>query len=268
MATGLGSPIGTALAQGLCGASLTPAVVTTVHDAATGASWAGTEAAGASAYASASVTGGGAAPSGTLTYDLYANAACTAPTLSSQAVSLTVGGTAPNSADTPALNPGSYGYRAAYSGDLNYDSVVGPCEAFTVLALPPTPSTVTNVAPPATNVSRPASIPHALIQKLKIASRTTATITFTATGGRPQVYQCALAKLRVSKQHRRAAAPRPAYHGRCSSPVTYRHLKAGHYEFFVHAKGVSGGYSTTTTTRFTIVSQLRRRPAARASSTR
>jgi subtilase family serine protease len=252
MATGLGSPIGTALAQGLCGASLTPTVVTAVHDAATGASWAGTEAAGASAYASASVTGGGAAPSGTLTYNLYGDAACTAPTLSSQAVSLTVGGAAPNSADTPALNPGSYSYRAAYSGDPNYDAVVGPCEAFNVLAPPPTPSTVTSVSPPATNVARPASIPHALIQKLKIAKRTTATITFTATGGRPQAYQCALAKLRGPKQHRRAAAPRPAYRSRCSSPVTYRHLKPGHYEFFVHAKGVSGGYSPATTTRFTI----------------
>ena len=49
MATGLGSPIGAGLAEGLCGGPRTPAIVTAVNDAATNAPWAGTETAGATA---------------------------------------------------------------------------------------------------------------------------------------------------------------------------------------------------------------------------
>ena len=241
-------------------------MVTTVHDAATTAPWAGTETAGASAYASASVTGAGAPPTGTLTYDLYAGAACTGPALSSQAVTLTVGGAAPNSAATAALNPGSYGYQAAYAGDPDYDAVVGPCAAFTVLAPPPTPSAAAAIPPPAKSVAPRASTPQALIRKLKIAKHANATISFTATGGRPQAYQCALAKLPKPKRHHRAPTPHPDYRGRCSSPVIYRHLKAGRYEFFLRARGVSGGYSSPVTTKFTIVNASRRRPAGRVSS--
>jgi subtilase family serine protease len=266
MATGLGSPIGTALAQGLCTASLTPLVTTTVDDAATGAPWAGTETAGASAYASAGVTGSGVPPSGTLTYDLYADAACVGPTLSAQAVTLTVGGTVPNSADTAALDPGSYSYRAVYSGDSGYDAVAGPCQAFAVLVAPPPPPPTPSTPP---DVSPPASIPHAVILKLEVAKHTNATtITFKATGGRPQAYQCALAKLPKRQRHHRAAAPRPDFRGRCYSPVIYRHLSVGRYEFFVHVRGLSGGYSSAATTTFRIVSASRHPSLARASSAR
>jgi hypothetical protein len=237
-------------------ASHTPAVATTIHDAVTGAPWAGTEIAGATAYASAGVASGGPAPTGTLTYDLYADAACTDPTRSSQTVTLTAGGAAPDSAQTVALSAGSYSYRAAYSGDSDYDAVVGPCQAFSVL---PSASATTGTAPPAGTAAPPTRVtpphssrPRAVISKLKITARATATITFGSSGGAPRTYQCALAKLRQPKRHHRAPVPDPDFHGRCSSPVTYRHLKPARYAFFVHAKGTTGGYSAPAMTRFTI----------------
>ena len=258
MATGLGSPIGAGLAEGLCGGPRTPAMATAVNDAATNAPWAGTETAGAIVFASASVTGGGPVPSGTLTYDLYANATCTAPTLSSQTVSLTVGGAAPNSANTPALTAGSYSYRAAYSGDINYIAAAGPCASFTVLApSPPTTRAAAATPPPTptpipTKTVLPASIPHAMILKLKLTKHTNATITFSSRGGTPSGYQCALAKLPKRKKHHRAVPLHPTYHGRCSSPVIYRHLRAARYAFFVHARSSSGAYSAPATAKFTI----------------
>jgi subtilase family serine protease len=261
MATGLGSPIGAGLAEGLCGGPRTPAVATAVNDAATNAAWAGTETAGAIAFASASVTGSGPVPSGTLTYDLYAGATCTAPTLSSQIVSLMVGGAAPNSADTPGLNAGRYSYRAAYSGDIDYNAAVGPCQAFTVLAPPPTATAATPTPPPTpapipgpvpTKAALRASIPHAVILKLTITKRTDATITFSSRGGPPSSYQCALARLPKLKKHHRSAALSPTYHGTCRSPVTYRHLRAARYAFIVRASGSSGAYSAPATARFTI----------------
>jgi subtilase family serine protease len=251
MATGLGSPIGAPLAQALCGGPLTAAVATTVHDAATNAPWAGTETAGATAFASASVAGGGPVPSGTLTYGLYANAACTAPTLSSQIVNLSVGGVVPNSADTAALAAGSYSYRAAYSGDAEYNAAVGPCEAFTVLAPPPTTTPATPTPPPI-KAARSAARPHAVILGIKISKETNAAIAFGSRGASPGTYQCALTKLPKRKKHHRAAALRPTYHGTCSSPVIYRNLTAAHYEFFVHARGNSGAYTAPATARFTI----------------
>jgi subtilase family serine protease len=261
MATGLGSPIGAGLAEGLCGGPRTPAIATAVNDAETNAPWAGTETAGAIAFASASVSGSGPVPSGTLTYNLYPSATCTAPTFSSQTVSLTVTGAAPNSAHTPALNAGSYSYRAAYSGNIDYNAAVGACVSFTVLAPPPPPPPATTAAaatppPPPTpmppKTPLPASIPHATILKLTITKHTNATITFSSRGGTPSGYQCALAKLPKGKKHRRAVPLRPAYHGTCRSPVIYRHLRAARYAFFVHARDSSGAYSAPATARFTI----------------
>ena len=112
------------------------------------------------------------------------------------------------------------------------------------------------------------TIPRAVIRKVKITGHTNATITFTSRGGTPRTYQCALAKLPQPKKHRRAVAPHPNFRGRCGSPMIYRHLAAAHYEFFVRVRGMSGGYSSAATTKFTIVSALRRQPAARASSAR
>jgi hypothetical protein len=257
MATGLGSPIGGPLAEALCGGPLTPAVATTVDDAATNAPWTGSETAGAVAFASATVTGAGPVPSGTLTYDLYANAACIAPTLSSQIVSLSVGGVVPNSAATAALNAGSYSYRATYSGDAAYNAAVGPCAVFTVLAPPNTttaaiPTSTSPPPPPGSKAARPAALPRAVILGIKVSKQTNATITFSTRRASPKGYQCALVKLPKRKKHHRATAPKPTYHGPCSSPMIYRHLRAGHYKFFVHARGSSGAYTAAATARFTI----------------
>ena len=257
MATGLGSPIGGPLAQALCGGPLTPALATTVGDAATNAPWAGTETAGAIAFASARVAGGGPVPSGTLTYDLYDNAACTAPTVSSQIVNLSVGGVVPNSADTAALNAGSYSYRAAYSGDADYSASVGPCEAFTVLAplpttAPATPPSPPLPLPPSSSATRPSALPHVMILGIKIFKHSNATIAFSSRRAPPEAYQCALAKLPKRGRHHRATALRLTYHGTCSSPMIYRHLRAARYEFFVRARGSSGAYTAAATARFTI----------------
>jgi hypothetical protein len=50
--------------------------------------------------------------------------------------------------------------------------------------------------------------------------------------------------------------------------VIYRHLSVGRYEFFVHVRGLSGGYSSAATTTFRIVSASRHPSLARASSAR
>jgi hypothetical protein len=87
-----------------------------------------TEITGASAYASAAVTGTGPpAPTGTVTYRFFANGACAAPPASSQTVA--VGTSSP---PTSPLATGSYSFQAAYSGDANYSGATSPCEPFTV----------------------------------------------------------------------------------------------------------------------------------------
>ena len=129
-------------------ARLTSAVATTVDDAATGAAWAGSERAGAAADAAATVTGpaAGPVPTGSLTYDLFANAGCAAPAGTTQTVTLGSAGAVPRSAASSALAAGSYSYQAQYSGDAAYAAATSPCETF---AVAPAATTVTMPPPPA-----------------------------------------------------------------------------------------------------------------------
>ena len=108
-----------------------------VDDAGTSSPWAGTETTGASAYDTATVaTVGGIAPTGTVTYRLYLNGACTGGASTTAGATLTGGGTVPNSAATGALAPGPHAFTASYSGDANYQAHVSSCASFTVFEKP------------------------------------------------------------------------------------------------------------------------------------
>src|SRR5207247_6790771 len=67
---------------------LTPTVSTIVFDSSTNAAWSGSEVTGASANDTATVSGSGPTPSGTVTYTFYANGGCTGSG-ASEAVTMT-----------------------------------------------------------------------------------------------------------------------------------------------------------------------------------
>ncbi len=138
---------------------LKAASVTTaaVHDAASGNPWSGQEAAGASAYGTASVSGvSGFTPTGTVTYSLFSDGSCTGMPVTEQ-VSLGGDGTVPPSAETPTLPAGDYSYQVTYAGDRNYSAAASACAPFSVAgaasAAPPNPGgsgTSTPAPPPST----------------------------------------------------------------------------------------------------------------------
>ncbi len=109
-------------------------VSTTVFDAGTHAAWAGTEAAGASAYDTTTLGGTveGATPSGSVAYDLFGNGTCSGSPASTDTETLNPDGSVPRSKASGSLSAGSYSYQASYSGDANYAASTGPCEPFSV----------------------------------------------------------------------------------------------------------------------------------------
>jgi uncharacterized repeat protein (TIGR01451 family) len=117
---------------------------TTVFDAATNAMWTNTEATGASAYDTASVTGqvGSIVPTGTVSYTFFTNATCSGNGSDAGTVTLKPDGSVPNSNTVGPLAAGNYGFRATYSGDANYTGSTGTCEPFS-LGLTSTSTTTT-----------------------------------------------------------------------------------------------------------------------------
>lgn len=115
-------------------ARATPSVSTTVFDAASNSPWSGSETAGASAFDTSSLgaTVNGFTPSGMVVYSLFDNGGCTGNPAATDSEILRADGSVPNSASSGALTAGSYSYQASYSGDANYATASGPCEAFTV----------------------------------------------------------------------------------------------------------------------------------------
>ena len=83
---------------------------------------------GATAEDTATVTGDGGTPTGTVTYTLYDNATCSSPAAETETVTMS-GGDVPASSVTPALEAGSYSYQAMYSGDSNYAPGTGVLRA-------------------------------------------------------------------------------------------------------------------------------------------
>jgi hypothetical protein len=103
-----------------------------VKESPGGRTWTNTESTGAAAFDAASVAGApGVTPTGTVSYALFGNGSCTGmPT--SQNTQTLAAGTVPNSTSTSSLAAGSYSFQATYSGDANYLTSAGPCNAFTV----------------------------------------------------------------------------------------------------------------------------------------
>ncbi len=120
---------------------------TTVDDAASNASWSGTEVTGASAYVTATVGDHeGITPTGTVSYSFFTNGSCSAPPSTTQSVTLN-NGAVPNAGAVGPLAAGSYSYEAAYGGDINFDaSPVSTCEPFTVAGATPSTATVVDDA--------------------------------------------------------------------------------------------------------------------------
>gem|GEM_PF-3002944 len=108
------------------------AVTTVVDDAVSGRPWSPAEVTGATAYDTAKVAGvGGVAPTGSVTYRLFDNGTCAGSPAGSSTEPL-AGGLVPNSVATGPLEPGSYSYRAVYSGDSSYAGATAACEPFKV----------------------------------------------------------------------------------------------------------------------------------------
>jgi hypothetical protein len=119
----------------------TPAVTTTLHDAADNAVIAvgSTVALGTSIYDTAAVgpVVAGIPITGSVTYRFFTNAACTGAPLASQTVPV---GT--QSASQGPLHAGSYAFDAVYNGNANYGpSPVSACEDLTVSQAAATAST-------------------------------------------------------------------------------------------------------------------------------
>ncbi len=145
-----------------------------VDDAATNAAWSGAEVSGATAYDMATVTGvTGFTPTGTLTYDLFDNGACSGGPAANGAVSL-ASGIVPNSSSTGALAAGTYSFQATYAGDASYLGSVSTCAAFTVTARSSSSSGESVVtAPTATATSSATPAPTSAATQ----SQSTATVT-------------------------------------------------------------------------------------------
>jgi hypothetical protein len=102
----------------------------------------------------------------------------------------------------------------------------------------------TSVAEPVTYTPVPPTLD---LSKFSISHRKhSASFTFTA-GGESSGFLCALVHVRHGKRHKKQ---KPRY-STCSSPITYKHLKVGHYIFDVKAAG-PGGTSPTTSHKFKI----------------
>ena len=114
-------------------ASTTASLV--VDDAGTGSTWVGNEVYGASAYPAATLTvtaPGTGTPTGTVTYEFYDNGTGSGSPVTTQTVTLSSGGTAPQGDNSAILPAGAYSYIAAYSGDSNYSASTSSCAPFSI----------------------------------------------------------------------------------------------------------------------------------------
>jgi uncharacterized repeat protein (TIGR01451 family) len=97
-------------------------------------------------YKDKAVLSGGAAPTGTITFDLYDNPNCTGTPLDEETASVNGNGTY----ETPTgiqLNAGTYYWVASYGGDSSNTSAVAGCADEPVTVAPNQPSIVTTPAP-------------------------------------------------------------------------------------------------------------------------
>jgi hypothetical protein len=105
-----------------------------VDDATTTHPWTGTEIQGTAAFDTVTVPSApGFTPTGTVTYRMFANTACTGSAKSLQQVVLS-DGKVPPSRSTGPLPSGGFSFETLYSGDANYKLFTGACERFSVLS--------------------------------------------------------------------------------------------------------------------------------------
>jgi pimeloyl-ACP methyl ester carboxylesterase len=81
-------------------------------------------------WASAALTGKHAATAtGTVTYSVYSNSACTGLVLDGSAEAIATAGALPASPPVSLPGPGTYYWQASYSGDRQNESSLSPCES-------------------------------------------------------------------------------------------------------------------------------------------
>ena len=117
----------------------TSSITTAVKDAATGLAWSGSEAIGASAYDTATVTTSDHTATGTVAYTFFTNGACSGTGTGAGGGAL-VSGAAPNSSTEGPLAAGSYAFQATYSGDSSYGGSTSACEPFSAATSTSTPT--------------------------------------------------------------------------------------------------------------------------------
>jgi hypothetical protein len=111
----------------------TATLATVVFDAGTNAPWSGTEAIGAFAYDTATVTPSGTIPAeGDITYSLFANATCAGVAAGTRVVTFNTTAFPNSNPPVGPLGAGQYSFEATYSGDTNYTGTTGACEPFAV----------------------------------------------------------------------------------------------------------------------------------------
>lgn len=112
----------------------TPVITVAAQDASTEAPWLGTEVTGASAFATAVVTGVEPfTPTGPLSFALFDNGTCSGDPVQTWPPPETDGALGGSSGPSGPLAGGTYGFVAAYGGDGNYLPATSNCAPFTVL---------------------------------------------------------------------------------------------------------------------------------------
>src|SRR5207245_1363224 len=92
-------------------------VATVIYVGSTSTPVSGAQPLGTSVYDTATVSGAGPTPTGTVVYTFYPSLDGTGTAISTQTVTLTSTGGVPDSSQMANLHHGSYSYVAVYSGD-------------------------------------------------------------------------------------------------------------------------------------------------------
>ncbi len=133
---------------------ISSSTATTIHDANHGTVT--SVPAGTTVHDSATVSGSGPTPTGTVDFTWFTNGTCTGSgTASGTGIALVAGVADPSTSQTPAT-AGSYAFQATYSGDSVYDGSTGPCEPLTVTKISSSTATTIHDANHGTVTSVPA----------------------------------------------------------------------------------------------------------------
>jgi uncharacterized repeat protein (TIGR01451 family) len=102
---------------------------------------------GTKVHDSAKLTGATADAGGTVTYSVYSDSGCSTKVADGGTVTVS-NGSVPNSNDVTFDKPGTYYWRASYSGDANNDPAVSPCTDEKLVIAPLVDLSVTKVGSP------------------------------------------------------------------------------------------------------------------------